>query len=98
MLTVAIKESPLGMLLVITDSLLLGKKFEEGRKQLDLSKDFYQGEEHSAKEVQKLIIKARHLHLTGKEAVALGIELDLVESRNILYVQKVPHAEVVRGE
>lgn len=98
MLTVAIKESSSGRLLVITDSLLLGKRFEEGRKQLDLAKAFYQGEEQSAEEIRKIIMTAKHLHFTGKEAVALGIELDLIASTHILYVQKIPHAEVVMSE
>ena len=35
---------------------------------------------------------------TGKEAVALGVELDVVETKKILWVQGVPHAEVVMGD
>ena len=92
------KNSTHGSLLVITDKDILGKRFSEGKLQLDLSKEFYQGEEKSNDEVKKMIPEARHLHLTGKEAVALGIEMDLVESKNILYVKKVPHAQVVMGE
>ena len=37
---------------------------------------------------------ARHVHLTGKGAVAIGVEMELVYPEKILYVQNVPHAEV----
>ena len=97
MLTVSQKEGAHGTLLVIIDSDILGKKFKEGRVQLDLTKDFYKGEHKTDAEVKVMMRKAHYLHLTGKAAVALGIELDLVESKKILYVQKVPHAQVVVG-
>ena len=96
-LIVAWKKGPHGSLLVVTDEAVLGKKFEEGRRQLDLTQKFYVGDVKSKTETKELILAADQLHLTGKEAVALGIELDLVEVKKILWVQQVPHAEVVRG-
>ena len=92
---VAKKSSENGLLLVVTDFDILGKSFEEEKVQLDLTKKFYKGEEKNKEEVKKLIKESRHVHLTGKEAVALGIEMGLVDSKKILYVQKVPHAEVL---
>lgn len=94
---VAEKESTHGLLLVITDEDILGKKFEEGKKQLDLAAKFYQGEKKTKEEVRRLIPKARHLHLTGKHIVAVAVELDLVNPKTILWVGGVPHAEVVGG-
>ncbi len=91
------KEGPHGLLLVVTDKEILGKTFEEGKVQLDLSKEFYQGGEKSREEIKKLIPAARHLHLTGREAVAMGVEMGLVSSRKILWVRGVPHAEAVGG-
>lgn len=92
---VAEKESSHGMLLVITDKDLLGKKFEEGRLQLDLTKDFYKGEEKNKEEIVLLFQKARHIHLTGTEAVKAGIELDCVQPERVLTVKGVPHAQIV---
>jgi hypothetical protein len=94
-LIVSEKPSPSGLLLVVTDKNLLGKIFSEGNRQLDLSKNFYEGQEIDLKELKHMMVSARHLHLTGKEAVALGIELDLVDHNHILYINKIPHAEVV---
>ncbi len=92
------KDSTHGLLLVITDEDIVGKKFEEGKRQLDLTAKFYLGETKTQEEVKKLIPQARHLHLTGKHIVAMTIELNLVEPKKILWVGGVPHAEVVGGE
>lgn len=89
------KPGPHGLLLVVTDKNILGKLFEEKRLQLDLRKEFYQGEERTKEQVKALCPRARDIHFTGKAAVAIGIELNLVEANRILWVQKVPHAEVV---
>jgi len=87
------KTTPEGLILIVTDSDIINQKFEEGKKQLDLTNKFYQGEEKSKEEVKKLINDAHILHLTGKEAVALGKELNLVE--NIITIKDIPHAEVL---
>ncbi|HLC97313.1 MAG TPA: DUF424 family protein [Candidatus Nanoarchaeia archaeon] len=92
---VAKKETPRGLLLAVTDKAVFGKVFTQGNVQLDLAKSFYQGVEMEKEEVQKLLAEARYLHLTGKEAVQLGVELGLVDEQSVLYVQKVPHAEGV---
>jgi len=51
------------MILVVVDDELVGKRFEEGDLQIDLSKDFYKGEEVSEAEVVGLFRKAYIIHL-----------------------------------
>ncbi len=89
------KQSQFGLLVVVTDSDIVGKKFEEGRLQLDLTKKFYLGEKKNKEEVKQMMITARHLHLTGKGAVAIGVEMDLVDPKKIIFVDKIPHAEIM---
>ena len=91
------KKGPHGALLVITDSDIIGKKFEEKNLQLDLSKGFYQGEEVSEEDVKKIITKAKDLHLTGKVIVAMALSLKFIDPNRILYINNVPHAEIVVG-
>lgn len=95
MFIVAEKHGPHGLLLVVTDKDLLGKKFSAGKKQLDLTMQFYAGEAKRPEDVKKLLVQARDVHLTGKNAVALGVELELVDPNCILWVEGVPHAEAV---
>lgn len=89
------KSSPNGLLLVVTDAELVGKKFEEGKRQLDLTLKFYLGEEKTSAEVKELMKCGYVLHLTGVRAVLLGVELELVDDSKVLVIKKVPHAEVV---
>ncbi len=95
MFIVAQKNSTHGALLVVTDFELIGKKFEDEKLQLDLSKPFYQGEEKSKEETKKLIEKARHVHLTGKNSVCLGVEMDIIDGNRILMIKGIPHAEAL---
>ena len=90
---VNIKTTPEGLIVIVTDSNLVGKKFEEGKKQLDLTNKFYSGDEKPIEEIKQLLNDAYVLHLTGKEAVAFGKELGLVE--NVIIIDNIPHAEVV---
>ncbi len=89
------KQSQFGMLVVVTDADIIGKKFEEERLQLDLTKKFYQGEPKNKAEVKEIMMKARHLHLTGKGIVAIAVEMDLVDPKKILFIDSVPHAEIM---
>lgn len=95
MLIVSSKNNQHCLILVITDKNLIGKEFSEGKVCLDLRKEFYQGEMMDVAEVKKLIHKAYIIHFTGKEAVALGLNLNLINGHNVLMIQGIPHAEVV---
>jgi len=94
---VSVKESPHGLIVVVTDKMIMGNVYSEGKVRLDFTKDFYQGKEESAEKIKELMREARHLHLSGKQAVNLGIELNLVDKNKILRVKCIPHAEVVVG-
>lgn len=87
------KDTPNGIILVVTDKGLVGKIFEEGNKQLDLSKKFYQGELKNEEEVKKLCKDSYIIHLTGEKAVSLGKKIGLV--KKIITIDNVPHAEVL---
>ncbi len=91
----AAKNSQHGLLLVITDKDVFGKKFEEGNKQLDLTNDFYKGEEKTLEQIEVMLPTARHIHATGKQIIDFLIEKKLVEQENILVIAGVPHAQVV---
>jgi len=83
-----------GEILVISDKEIIGRKFEEGKLQLDLSKDFYQGEEMEEEKVKELVNDAYVLHLTGKKTIEFFTKLGLVKKENVLTVDGIPHAEV----
>ena len=92
---VGVKQSQFGLLVVVTDADIIGKKFEDEKLQLDLTKKFYQGEVKTKEEVKQMMMTARHMHLTGKGAVAIGMEMDLVDPKKIIFIGKIPHAEIM---
>ncbi len=92
---VGVKQSQFGLLVVVTDADIIGKKFEDEKLQLDLTKKFYQGEVKTKEEVKQMMMAARHMHLTGKGAVAIGMEMDLVDPKKIIFIGKIPHAEIM---
>jgi len=93
-LVVSLKKGANGSLLVISDKDIIGKKFEEGKLQLDLTTDFYFGDEKSKDEIKLMIKSARDVFITGKEAIALMVEMDLINTSRIIYVNGVPHAQI----
>lgn len=89
------KNMPPGILITITDVEIIGKKYEEGKKQLDLTNKFYYGEEKDEKETAEIIEKGYILQFTGLKAVGLGLKLGLIKAGRTISVAGMPHAEVV---
>jgi hypothetical protein len=82
-------------IVAICDKNLIGKKFKEKNIQLDLSSDFYNGEEKSEEEVMKIFDDSYILNLVGKESVELGKKAGIVLESNVIYVKKIPHAQAI---
>ena len=95
--TVAVKSSPHGTVLIITDTDLIGKTFEDEKLQLDLRKAFYVGEVMSTEEITPKIEGSYVLHVTGEKAVAYVASLGYINSEKVLEIDGVPHAEVYLG-
>ena len=80
------------ILVSVVDSDLIGKKFEEGVIQLDLTVDFYKGTERTGEETGDLIRNADMVNLVGKDAIALGIQEQVIDPSQIKHVQGIPFA------
>jgi uncharacterized protein len=89
--------SPHGIVIVITDLEIFGKQFEEGKLQLDLSKEFYKGEEMTTEEILKILKRSYVVHLTGVHSVEIGVDLGIVDSQHIIIIKGIPHAEGYLG-
>ena len=94
-LIVNVRESGRGAILVVTDSELIGKQFEEDELQLDLAASFYAGTEMPVDEIIEKAKGSYILHVTGEEAVkALSLFID---PNSVVVIDAVPHAEVYLG-
>lgn len=83
------------LILAICDSDLIGKKFEQGKLQLDLTTDFYKGEEKSESEILLMIQQAYILNLIGETSVKLALKQGFIDETHILNIQGIPHVQCV---
>ena len=83
----------------VCDSNLLGKKFEQGKFQLDLKESFFKGEEKSKQETIKIMQDMSKedatFNIVGKESVACAIEAGIISKQGIKKIDSVPFALVL---
>jgi len=77
------------------DAHLLGKKFREGKLQIDVAKNFYDGERVDKKSLERFLLDATIANLVGRETVKCAIDLGLVDPHCILKIKGIPHAQIV---
>ncbi len=80
------------IILSICDKELLGKKFHEGKKQLDINA-FYDGEEKTEQETLAMITEETILNIVGKESIAFAIKHKFIHKEDVKTIQGVPHAQ-----
>lgn len=82
----------------LCDSELLGKKFEEGKFQLDVKEGFYKGDEMSEEEIsriiQRMIREDATFNIVGEESVRLAINHGLITEDNVKRIQNIPFSMV----
>jgi hypothetical protein len=96
--TIYVKEhhSASGLLVAVCDKELVGKSFEEAGLHLTVSERFYKGEEATEGDVIASLRRAMIANVVGKRAVRCAVEHDLIDAANVLVIDGVPHAQMVR--
>jgi len=83
------------VLIAICDSELLGKKFSEGNKQLDLTSTFYKGTEVDEKKLKEDIKRAYILNIVGKKSINFALKEGIIQKEHIITIQDIPHAQAL---
>ena len=82
-------------IVALCDTGLLGKKFEEGIKQIEIN-NFFKGDEKNKEEVVKILrelnMEDATFNIVGKESVACGIESGVVSKEGVMKIDSVPIA------
>ena len=80
----------------VCDSELLGKKFEEGKFQLDIKENFYKGKETDEAEIFEIIEnlskKDATFNLVGQKSIALGLRAGIIAQEEVGEIKGVPFA------
>lgn len=83
----------------VCDSEILGKKFEEGIKQLDVRENFYKGDKKSEQELieflKDMAMEDATFNIAGKKAVNCALKAGIISKEGIKHVQGVPYALVL---
>ncbi len=80
----------------VCDSDVLGKRFEEGKMQLEVNEHFYKGEEMPDMKVIELLKEKSQedacFNFVGKHSIELGIRAEIINKERVIEIQGVPHA------
>ena len=80
--------------IAICDENIVGKKFEEGDRCIEVSERFYKGKKVSEKEVEGVLRGEDNINLVGNKVVELAVKLGVVNSNDVIEIQGVKHAQV----
>lgn len=80
----------------LSDSELIGKKFEEGKRQLHLRENFYQGdlvlEEEAIRILRKQAMEDSTFNIVGEKSTELAIKAGVISKEHVDKINGVPFA------
>ncbi len=83
----------------VCDKEILGKKFEEGKFQLDIKESFYKGKEVDEEEAIQLMKNMSRedatFNIVGKNSVCIALKAGVIEEEGVGEIQGVPFALVL---
>lgn len=83
----------------ICDKELIGKKFEEGKFQLDIKDSFFNGKKASPEEAEKILIdmsaEDATFNIIGPKSTQLALKLGIITKEGIGAIGGVPFALVL---
>ncbi len=78
----------------VCDKELLGKKFEEGKFQLDIKESFYKGKETPEEDIIKIMKSFSRedatFNIVGKKSVATALKAGIVSEDNVGKIRGIP--------
>jgi hypothetical protein len=83
------------ILLAACDAELLGKKISDSKLQFEIA-EFYRDKLVNDETFIAHLEYANIINLVGKKVVSLAVKAGLVDKENIILINKVPHAQVVK--
>lgn len=96
MISIKIFKQGNDILIGACDEELIGKKFKDGKLQIDVSQDFYGGRIISIQTLIQYLKEATIANLVGKNTVDCAIKIGLVDPECVLKIKGIPHAQMVR--
>ena len=92
------RETPEGLLVSVCDADCLGETFEEGSVSLEVSEEFYGGDEAedaTAEAVVDSLRRATTANIVGEHAVGVAVDAGIVDEERVLEVDGTLHAQLL---
>jgi hypothetical protein len=96
MISIKIYKRGKDLLVGACDEKLLGKKFEEGKFQIEVKKEFYGGKLVTSDVLITYLENATIANLVGQETIKCAIEAGIIDSACVIKIKGIPHAQMVR--
>jgi hypothetical protein len=96
MISIKIYKQGNDILIGACDQDLVGKKFVDGKFQINVTKEFYGGRIISIETLIQYLKEATIANLVGKNAVDCAIKIGLIDPNCVLKIKGIPHAQMVR--
>jgi hypothetical protein len=82
-------------LLAIADFSILGKTYSEGDIEIEVKNDFYFDNVCNEDEIKKIINKVTIVNAVGKDIIAILIKNKIIDENHVLYINGMPHAQIM---
>lgn len=92
------RETPKGLLVSVCDEDCLGETYEDGDISLEVTEDFYAGEEATDADPEAVIDALRGAtvgNLVGAESVGVAVDAGLIDEDRVLDVDGTEHAQLL---
>jgi hypothetical protein len=92
------RDTPEGLLVSVCDADCLGETFEEGPVSLDVTEEFYGGDEAREADPETVVdslTRATTANIVGERAVSVAIDAGLVDEERVLEVEGTLHAQLL---
>jgi len=96
MISIKIYKRGKDLLVGACDEKLLGKKFEEGKFQIEVKKEFYGGKKVTKEVLKTYLEDATIANLVGQETIKCAIEAGIIDPACVIKIKGIPHAQMVR--
>lgn len=92
------RQTPEGLLVSVCDDDCLGETYENGEVSLEVTEEFYGGEEADSVDEDAVVdslTRATVANIVGERAVGVAVEAGIVDEETVLDVGETRHAQLL---
>ena len=83
-------------IVALADSEIIGMKFEEGNRQIEIKPNFFKGEEKTKEEVigilKDMVKEDATFNIVGKESIETALEAGIIDKEGVIIIDDIPVA------